>query len=105
MKKIIQLGALSLATLGLLGSASARAVGSDGKVLQIYYADWTSMEPAKIPFGQVTHVNYAFATLRQDHLPRFDLGNNGTNLSLTPGPKLQALVTAAHGADTKGTDS
>ncbi|RUS14639.1 glycoside hydrolase superfamily [Endogone sp. FLAS-F59071] len=101
MKISIKLGAIAVTVLGLIGSALARPVGSNGKVLQIYYADWTGMPVSAIPFNKVTHVNYAFASLRQDHLPRFDLNGNGTNLSTTPGPKLQALVKAGHAANTK----
>ncbi|KAK9765870.1 hypothetical protein K7432_005454 [Basidiobolus ranarum] len=66
----------------------ARPVGSDGKIVVAYWADWTGFSPNSVDFSKITHVNYAFA------IPQ-------ASGAVTAPSALGSLVTAAHSANTQ----
>ncbi|RUP45530.1 glycoside hydrolase superfamily [Jimgerdemannia flammicorona] len=88
MKFFTTLRAAALCALLLSNSTVARPVGSDGKVVIAYWADWTGTSVSSIDFSKITHVLYAFSTMNSSLLPT------------TPGG-LSSFVSTVHGANTK----
>ncbi|KAJ1655122.1 hypothetical protein IWQ61_005071 [Dispira simplex] len=50
------------------------ATANNSPVIVGYYPDWVtrSMQPEQIPYGKVTHLNYAFAILTDNYSLKFD---------------------------------
>ncbi|RUS20996.1 glycoside hydrolase superfamily [Endogone sp. FLAS-F59071] len=98
MKRFTSLGVTALlASLLLISPATARPVGSDGKVIVAYWADWTGFSAGSIDFTKITHAYYvltlsvsssAFSTVGSDLLPS------------TPS-SLSTFVSAVHAGNTQ----
>ncbi|KAI0243473.1 hypothetical protein L0F63_006650 [Massospora cicadina] len=83
--------------LGALGE-----VNDDKRVIG-YYASWTSVNIANLPFNKLTHVNFAFGLMIQEKVKEAKGLDKGTLIYLEPKlkNKMKTLVRAAKQSESK----